>query len=141
MERVQSFIDGLFTLAGAKAVAALLLTALVAVVGADWLAYQILFILVVIDFVTGFLCGVKMRCVSSRKASRTAIKLLVYILLVISAHQLTRYAGYLIWLEEFLVIYLAITEMLSIIENAHKLGVPVPEWVVEKLEGYLQRHS
>ena len=41
------------------------------------------------------------------------------------------------WLEDFVVIFLAITEMISIIENVHHLGVPIPTWVVERLEAYI----
>lgn len=139
METFTSIISGIFSLTWFKALLALALVGLVEVAGADTLAYQVLFVMVTIDFITGFSCGVKCKTLSSRRASRTLYKLILYILLVVAAHQLTRYATYLMWVEHFLVVYLGITEMLSIIENAHKLGVPIPEWVTEKLEGYLRR--
>lgn len=137
--RVEEYIDAIFSMVQIKAIVAFLGAGFLAVVGANWLAYEILFILVVVDFITGFSCGIKCKTVSSRRASRTITKLIVYILLVLAAHQLTRYAFFLEWLEHFLVIFLASTEMISILENAHKLGVPVPHWVIEKLETYLDK--
>lgn len=139
MDGFLAVLQGLYTWSGFKAILAIFLAVLVEVIGINWLAYQVLFIMVTIDFITGFTCAAKNCNLSSRKASRTVYKLLIYILLVIAAHQLTRYAFYLEWLEHTIVVYLGITEMLSIIENAHRLGVPIPIWITEKLSSYLQK--
>lgn len=137
IETILGYFHALVTGAKIKAVGAILGIFILGVVGQNVLAYEILFILVVIDFITGVSCGVMTKTVSSRRMSKSVMKLLLYFLLIIAAHQLTRYADLLTWLEQFLVLFIAVTEMTSIIENAHKLGLPIPSWVTEKLEQYL----
>lgn len=107
------------------------------VFGEDWIAYEVLFILVFIDFGMGFLVGWINKELSSWMTFRTAKKLFVYLVLVVSAHQLVRYNSYLEWLEHGIVIYLAIHEMLSIIENAGLLGVPIPPYIKNRLASYI----
>jgi len=108
------------------------------VLGQNSLAYEVLFILVLIDLITGVMKGFKQKNLSSRRMRSTATKLLVYFSLIIAAHQLTRLNSIFQWLEDFIVIFLAVTEVLSIIENAHELGVPVPKWVIDRLSTYLK---
>lgn len=139
IETIIGYFHALVTGAKIKAGFTVLGVLILGVVGQNVLAYEILFILVAIDFITGVGCGIKAKTVSSRRMSKSVMKLLLYFLLIIAAHQLTRYADLLTWLEQFLVLFIAVTEMTSIIENAHKLGLPIPEWVTEKLEQYLHK--
>lgn len=105
------------------------------IAGADWLAYEILFILVIIDSFTGVAAAINIKQkISSRRFFRTGYKLLLYFSLIIAAHQLVRITGLIEWVETFMVLFLASTELLSIIENAHKLGIPIPAWVSTKIE-------
>lgn len=133
--RIKSLFDGLQikTIAGATA------ATLVEIIGENIIAYEILFILVLIDTVTGVMKGVKNRNLSSTGFKATTHKLILYFLLVISAHQLTRLQPSVEWIEQFIVFFLAATEMLSIIENCHVLGIVIPDWVSEKLKDYLKR--
>ena len=110
-----------------------------AAIGDNYLAYETLFILITVDTISGFAKGLRSKSLSSRRMSRSVTKMLMYYTLVLSAHQLTRYAGYLQWFEDFIIIFLLTTELISIIENAHELGIPIPHWVIEKLQSYSRK--
>lgn len=135
----RGFMESLFSFANAKALAAISLTIFLNIIGKNYLAYEILFILVIIDTLTGLAKGVKFENLSSRRFAAKGKTLLLYFSLVLASHQMVRYTPYMQWLEHFIVIFCASTEMISIIENAHQLGIPVPKWVVEKLEVYIKK--
>lgn len=112
--------------------------AVVEIIGIDGLSYQVLFILVFIDFLSGLMVAWRQKEVSSRGAAQSVPKLILYFLLVLAAHQIVRLTGYAKWIEDAVVMYLAVTEFISITENASKLGVPVPLWIKEKLLTYIE---
>ncbi len=135
------FIDkiyGLLSYKTLKLVLASFGTMIMAVVGDTEFALQIVVILVFIDGLSGFACGWKEENISSKRFARTLYKLLLYFALIIATHQVTRYAGYMKWVEDFTVLYLSITELISLFENAARLGVPMPPWVLKKLRKYLE---
>lgn len=135
-ENHMPIIEAVCSHALTKAVVASCGTVLFVLIGDNGMAYQILFILVTIDFTTGLMLAIKEKKLNSRASAKSVRKLLIYMLLVIAAHQLTRYQPIMIWLEDFTVLFLAMTEMISIMENATGLGVPFPIWVKEKLKNY-----
>ncbi len=106
---------------------------LIEIFGDSGMAYQILFILVALDFVTGFMAAFSNKEVSSKRMFKGLRKLFVYFVLVLASHQLVRLTGYSEWVEDGTVIYLAIMEYVSITENAAKMGVPIPTWIKDKL--------
>lgn len=106
-------------------------------IGDNTLGYQVLYILVFIDLVTGIAKGMQNGNVSSRRLSRSVGKILLYSSLVLSAHQLTRYMPVLRWAEDGVILFLAVTEFVSIAENAKALGIPIPQAIMKKLEKYL----
>lgn len=122
-----------------KSIYSAIILAVTETIGQNTLAYEVLFVLVILDTITGVMKGVKYRNISSRRFRRTIHKLLLYFTLIIACHQLTRLNYIFQWLEDFVVIFLAVTEILSIIENAHQLGICMPKWVVDKLSDYLGR--
>lgn len=141
IETILGYFHALVTGAKIKAVGAILGALIIGAIGQNLLAYEVLFILVIVDFMTGVLYGIQTNTVTSKRMRKSGSKLFLYMLLVLAAHQLTRYADVLTWLEQFLVVFIATTEMTSIIENAHKLGLPIPSWVTEKLEQYLHNQE
>lgn len=108
-------------------------------IGDNYIAYQIFLILTAIDFITGVMVGFVSNELSSRKMFRTSYKFLIYSLLAISAHQMTRYSGHFEWIEDGVVLFVASTELLSIIENAHKLGLPMPMWIKNRLLDFIEK--
>lgn len=119
-----------------KACVAIACTILLNVFGANWVAYEALFILVTLDTITGFMVAVGNKTVSSARFFKTGKKLIVYFTLILAAHQVVRTSPMTEWLDPAMALGCAITELISIIENANKLGVPIPKWISEKLESY-----
>lgn len=111
---------------------------LIEIFGSTALAYQVLFILIAIDFATGFLGAWISKDVSSNKMWKGVVKMFTCFCLVLAAHQLVRLTGFVKWVEDGVVMYLASMQFISILENAARLGVPVPLWIKEKLLTYVE---
>jgi len=126
--------SGLLSTYLARGCTSVLCSALLVLIGADWLAYEILFVLVTIDIITGFINACRTNSVSSYRFFSKWKDLLIYFLLIIAAHQIVRYQGFMVWIETSLVLFLATRELLSIIENVAGAGVPIPSWVTKRLE-------
>lgn len=93
-----------------------------------------LFVLIVIDLLTGIWASVKAGSpVESRKALKTATKTIIYLLFFISAHM----TSHLIPKSDFVVVgvlaFLALTEFLSVAENMAKLGYSLPQKILNQL--------
>ena len=113
-------------------------TLLTSLFGKEFLFYEVLFILVVIDTILGVIRAGKKKELSSSKAKGVVFKLILYYSLIIATHQITRIDSFLVSFEKFIVIFLAMTELLSIIENLNKLGVPIPSYITKRLQHYLK---
>ena len=83
---------------------------------------QIIGILVIIDFITGIIKGFKKRNFSSVKLSKTGVKVVLYFLLLVMAHQAEQLFFYPEWTDELVEGYIAAVEIYSILENAALLG-------------------
>lgn len=102
-------------------------------IGTNYVAYEIMFTLILIDTITGSFCAFKTKSFSSSKSFKGLKKIFLFFGLVIAAHQITRYSGNFQFIEDGVVLYCAANELISIIENAGKLGVPLPSWITERL--------
>lgn len=94
---------------------------------------DLLTILMVCDIITGILCAIK----EGRLRSRTALygyarKMGVFIL-IIASNIVDQVLGLNGALTLGTVVFYIGNEMLSIVENAAKLGVPIPPAILEKL--------
>lgn len=104
-------------------------------------AYLALFILILADFVFGIAASRKSgEPVRSAKMRRTAIKLTVYFSLIGLAN-ITEYTlpTYMHFLDESVLGFLAATELLSILENAGRLGFVVPKSLKKALGDYTKK--
>lgn len=135
MQTISSFCEAWVS----KAIISACGATLFVLIGDNFIAYQIFFILTSIDFLTGVMVGFFANELSSRKMFRTSYKFLIYSLLAISAHQMTRYSGHFEWVEDGIVLFVAATELLSIIENCHKLGLPMPMWIKTRLLNFIEK--
>ena len=96
-----------------------------------------LFVLVVFDFAFGVAAARKTGDpVRSAKMVRTAMKLAIYFSLI-SAARVAEHAVPIPFLDETVTGFLAATELLSILENAGRLGFAVPRRLVELLGDYV----
>lgn len=96
--------------------------------------------LITFDLIMGVAAAKKTgECIESRKMCKSAFKLAVYGVMVSSAH-LTEVAVGLEnnWavLEQMMIGFLAATELVSIIENAGRMGYAVPKRILNQLQQY-----
>ena len=89
---------------------------------------------IIIDFITGVCTGIVEKNLSSEVAWRGIIRKLIEILIVSAAHIFDRYicgSGDII-LTAVCFLFIS-TEGISLLENAARLGVPIPKKLVEAL--------
>lgn len=72
--------------------------------------------------------------ISSRRAAKTPIKFGVYLTLVSAAHLTDSAVFGVFYIQETMVAFLALTELISIIENAAKMGYGVPSGLLSRLK-------
>lgn len=115
----------------------------------------ILVIMMVIDYITGMVSAWINKDLSSREGITGIVKKICYMALVavamgvdwlmycgISAAKIT--AAYDMWFGLLVAIWLIINEMISILENLSKIGVPVPQFlnkVVQRLKVSVHKES
>jgi phage-related holin len=102
-----------------------------------------LFLLMMIDFMLGFCRGMRENCISSEKLKRGALKFFWYGA-TLAAGMLFDYAicarsnvvaNFVPFrATDVLILYLLLTEMISVLENVAALGVKVPTGLLEKLD-------
>lgn len=90
--------------------------------------------LVTLDFITGLVCAYKQgEQIKSRVALRSAVKLGVYGILVSSAHLTEQAVPGTTFMGQGMIAFLAVTEMISIVENAGKMGFAIPKKLLNQL--------
>lgn len=100
--------------------------------GFDTLA-KVLFGLMLLDFATGLIVGYKMQNLNSKRAFKGLRKKLLILVILCGAslmHRLVPNLGF----RTLVGIFYCATELLSIIENAAKAGVPIPKKLKKALE-------
>lgn len=100
--------------------------------------YVALLALVIIDFVTG-VAGAKKSGeeIKSAKIARTAVKILTYFMFLAAAHyvELAVPIG-TAFVDETILAFLAVTELISVFENIGRMGYAVPKKLLNKLEQF-----
>ena len=95
-------------------------------------------ILIVFDFITAIHAALKTGvAIESAKIFRTAVKVATYFLLVSAAFTAEKTVP-LAFLDETVLGFLAMTELISIMENTAKAGFAVPRSLLEKLKSFNQ---
>ena len=95
-----------------------------------------LLILICMDFVTGISAAKKSgEEIKSAGIFRSALKVLLYLMMVSAAH-ITELAVPIIgsFGDETIIAFLALTELISILENVGRLGFSVPQKMLNKLQ-------
>lgn len=96
-----------------------------------------LILLVVIDFVTGvWSARVTGEHISSRRAVKSAYKLVMYGLLIAGAHLTEVILPGKTYLEDIVTGFLAVTELISILENSGRMGYAIPQKLLKKLQDF-----
>jgi len=103
-----------------------------------------LFILMILDFFFGFILAIKEHKVCSLKLRSGAIKFLVYFIIIITANLVDKAISTIHWFKVFdlvemknlAVLYLCVTEAISILENMIKLGIPIPKKIIKRMKEF-----
>lgn len=95
-----------------------------------------LVVLMVFDLIMGTTaaCMKTGEGLSSRKAAKTPLKFGVYLLLVSAAHLTDSAIFNGLYIQETMIAFLALTELISILENAGRMGIAVPQKLMDKLK-------
>lgn len=92
--------------------------------------------LIIIDSITAVYANFKKgNPIESRKIAKTAGKIAVYFL-IISAGFISERAIEISVIDTLIITYFTFTELWSILENAKRAGVPIPEKVYKLLKKY-----
>lgn len=90
--------------------------------------------LIVIDFITALYAARKTgEAIKSAKAFRTPLKIIIYCGLIASGHLTDSVLPFAI-VSDTIIGFLAITELISILENASKTGFGIPQKLLGRLE-------
>lgn len=95
----------------------------------------IVIVLVSIDALTGVWAARESgECISSRRFVTTVPKLLRYLIFVAVGHLLQATIPFELYIENIIIVFLAATEFISIVENLGKAGMPIPKRLLSKIE-------
>lgn len=98
--------------------------------------------LIIFDFLTAIIAAKKVREeIRSRKAFRTAVKVLLYFIMVSGGHFVDISFGGAIpfYVDSIIISFLAVTELISIFENIRKYGYDVPTSLVQFLKDRIKK--
>ena len=91
--------------------------------------------LMALDYVTGILCGIAAKALSSEVGFRELVKKLMVLVIIAVGHLIDTYIiGTGSALMTAVILFFAANEGISILENAAKLGLPIPKKLKDILE-------
>lgn len=91
--------------------------------------------LMALDYVTGILCGIAAKALSSETGFKGLVKKLMVLVIIAVGHLIDTYIiGTGSALMTAVILFFAANEGISILENAAKLGLPVPKKLRDILE-------
>lgn len=105
----------------------------------NYFLYEGLFILIMVDLFAGLIKVIRNEEKFRIKIfNNTLNKILLYSLLLIATNQVQKMSEVMVWIDSFTLSFLAITELLSILDNLSKSGILIPNWIRGKLEKYIK---
>lgn len=125
----------IFTVFNIKAFIVFLIVVLEFMIGATNIPTMgMLLTLISLDFLTAIIAQFKMgHAIESRKAIKTVLKILVYSIFVSGAYLTEEIIPGATFLDDAAISYLAITELISIMENLGKMGYTMPKKMLNNL--------
>lgn len=99
-----------------------------------------LFMLIIFDFLTGIWAANQTgEKIKSAKIFRTAWKFVLYFMVVSAGYFTELVIGSDLFISKTIMIFLAITELISIFENTEKGGYPMPNGLFNKLKDLIKK--
>lgn len=109
------------------------ISVLVWALGGFDLSVRVLVFLMLVDYVTGIWAGYITKTVNSTRAYK-GISKKVFILIIVSCSTVIEQLVPNVGIRNLVIVFYVATEFLSVIENASKLGLPIPEKLKIALE-------
>ncbi|ABC61290.1 phage-related lysis protein [Geobacillus phage GBSV1] len=94
----------------------------------------VLFWMVIIDYVSGLAAGYTEKTLSSKIGFKGIIKKVMIFVMVALAHLVDSALGTKNMFRDATIVFYMANELLSIFENAGRMGVPVPERLTQAVE-------
>ncbi|MBW9219254.1 phage holin family protein [Anoxybacillus sp. ST70] len=94
----------------------------------------VLFWMVVVDYGTGMVAGYTEKTLSSKIGFKGIIKKVMIFVMVALAHLVDSALGTKNMFRDATIVFYMANELLSIFENAGRMGVPVPERLTQAVE-------
>jgi toxin secretion/phage lysis holin len=133
LREIKGVIEGLFAGAHWKLIGALAAGVFHFVFGAELTPLGVLGGLMLLDLVTGIWVAGAAGEISSKGCRRGALKFVVYLILMSAAALADKVIPVRVAFSS-MTAYLALTELISIMENVSKLGGPVPPVLLKTLK-------
>jgi phage-related holin len=94
-------------------------------------------LLTIFDMITGVMASVKTgHDIKSKRFLNTAVKLFIYMLLISTGHLTENAIGLDIKADEVITSVIALTEIISILENASRMGYAIPKKLLNQLKDF-----
>jgi len=130
---VKEIIGSVFTINALKTIFISIGTVFIYIFDNNPSNFYLLLGLICFDTITGVFLAIKNKNIYSRGFLRVAYKSCVYLILIMTGHLFDKIIGF--HLAGYVMeLFLAATECISILENAGRLGWPVPTKLLEKLK-------
>ncbi|MBM0064792.1 phage holin family protein [Alkalicoccobacillus gibsonii] len=97
---------------------------------------DLLFVLMLLDIATGILKAIKDKDLRSRSSYFGYVRKIMVFGLIIVANIIDNILGLNGMVATTTVLFYIANEILSIVENSAKLGLPIPPIIMEKLRGF-----
>lgn len=109
-------------------------TYFVYLIGGIDIAIQCLFIVMIIDYISGVISAIYNKKLNSKIGFKGILKKAVYILVIILAVILDKLLGQDGILRTIVIYFFVANDGISIIENIAEMGIPLPKKLIEVLE-------
>lgn len=135
VSHIEAIIRKIVFLFPAKSVSTAVMSFLCWSFDCNFIIIGTLFIMIIMDAITGVSVAVKNKETSSRGFFRTGVKLGVYFTLILVSRMVDKHVA-IPFASVIMDSFLVLTESLSILENIGKLGFPVPTIILSKLKEF-----
>ncbi|MBD8068569.1 holin family protein [Bacillus sp. PS06] len=95
---------------------------------------KVLLALIIIDYISGLMAAAIQRTLSSRVGFKGITQKVFILALVAVAHMIDMVLGYHHFIRDATIVFYMVNEILSIIENAGRVGLPVPGFLKRAIE-------
>lgn len=110
------------------------LTTLIYLIGGFDISFQILMVVIVLDYFTGVAKAIYLKKLNSKIGFKGFLRKLMYLIIVILSVMLDKIVGDSGVIRSLVIYFFIANEGISILENVAKMKVPLPRKLIDVLE-------